>query len=79
MFSQGVSGEGCLLDMGVGIGLLQKTGAFYSFGDTRLGQGKENARDYLTEHKEVAQEIERQIRAVALPHQSPNQSDVAEQ
>ena len=79
MFAQGVSGEGCLLDLGVGIGLLQKTGAFYSFGDTRLGQGRENARDYLTEHKEVAQEIERQIRAVALPHQSPNQSDVAEQ
>jgi recombination protein RecA len=79
MFAQGVSGEGCLLDLGVGIGLLQKTGAFYSFGDTRLGQGRENARDYLTEHKEVAQEIERQIRAVAFPHQSPNQSDVAEQ
>ena len=79
MFAQGVSGEGCLLDLGVGVGLLQKTGAFYSFGDTRLGQGRENARDYLTEHKEVAQEIERQIRAVAFPHQSPNQSDVAEQ
>ena len=79
MFAQGVSGEGCLLDLGVGVGLLQKTGAFYSFGDTRLGQGRENARDYLTEHKEVAREIERQIRAVAFPHQSPNQSDVAEQ
>jgi recombination protein RecA len=79
MFSQGVSGEGCLLDLGVGIGLVQKTGTFYSFGDTRLGQGRESAKDYLMEHKEVAQEIEHQIRAVAFPHLNPNQSDVAEQ
>ncbi len=79
MFAQGVSGEGCLLDVGVGIGLVQKTGSFYSFGDTRLGQGRESAKDYLSEHKEVAQEIEQQIRAVAFPHLKPNQSNVAEQ
>lgn len=79
MFAQGISSEGCLIDMGVGIGLVQKTGAFFSFGETRLGQGRENAKDYLKEHKEVAQEMERQIRAVAFASQSPPDINLAEQ
>ncbi|MCK4965105.1 MAG: recombinase RecA [Dehalococcoidia bacterium] len=79
MFAHGISSEGCLIDMGVGIGLVQKTGAFFSFGETRLGQGRENAKDYLKEHKEVAQEMERQIRAVAFASQSPPDSNLAEQ
>jgi len=79
MFAEGISSEGCLLDLGAETGLVQKTGAFYSFGETRLGQGRENAKDYLKEHKEVAQEMERQVRAVAFPHQSSPDSDVVEQ
>jgi recombination protein RecA len=75
MFSQGISGEGCLIDLGVGTGFVQKNGAFYSFGETRLGQGRENAKDYLIEHKEVAQEIERQIRAVCFASQGSPHSD----
>ena len=77
MFDTGISSEGCLLDLGVGIGLVQKSGAFYSYGESRLGQGRENAKDYLVEHKDVAQEIEQQIRSVVFTSQSPDNSDLA--
>jgi recombination protein RecA len=66
MFGQGISKEGDILDLGVGMGIVKKTGAFFSFGDTRLGQGRENAKEYLKGHPDLAQEIERQIRATAL-------------
>ena len=78
MFDQGVSREGSLLDLGVEIGLVKKMGAFYSFGETRLGQGRENAKDYLREHGEVAQEMERQIRGVVFSTQSFSDSDLTE-
>lgn len=77
MFDKGISSEGCLLDLGVEVGLVQKSGAFYSYGESRLGQGRENAKDYLVEHKEVAQEIEQQIRSVAFTSRSPDNSDLA--
>ena len=63
MFDQGISRGGSLLDIGTEIGLVTKTGAFYSYGEVRLGQGRENAKDYLREHIEVARELEGQIRA----------------
>lgn len=63
MFDQGISREGSLLDVGTEIGLVTKTGAFYSYSEVRLGQGRENAKDYLREHIEVARELEGQIRA----------------
>jgi len=78
MFDQGVSREGSLLNLGVEIGLVKKMGAFYSFGETRLGQGRENVKDYLREHGEVAQEMERQIRGVVFSTQSFSDSDLTE-
>ena len=63
MFQSGISKEGDLMDLGVAMGMIKKTGAFFSFGDTRLGQGRENAKSYLRQHPEVAAEIESQIRA----------------
>jgi recombination protein RecA len=57
--------------------LVQKSGAFYSYGESRLGQGRENAKDYLVEHKDVAQEIEQQIRSVVFTSRSPDNSDLA--
>ena len=75
MFDRGISREGNLLDLGVELGLVKKMGAFYSFGEMRLGQGRENAKDYLREHKESAQEIERQIRAIAFPPPSAPSPD----
>ncbi|MFQ5924825.1 MAG: recombinase RecA [Dehalococcoidia bacterium] len=75
MFDAGISKEGSLLDLGVEIGSVKKVGAFYSFGETRLGQGRENAKDYLRQHRESAQEMERQIRAKVFISQSPTDSE----
>ena len=72
MFDHGISREGNLIDLGVELGLVSKSGAFLSCGDIRLGQGKENARQYLSQHPEVAQEIEQQIRASAVTYTHPD-------
>jgi len=67
MYNQGISKAGDLLDQGVNLGIVDKRGSFYSFGDLRLGQGRENAKEFLEVTSEVAQEIERAVRAaVAL-------------
>jgi recombination protein RecA len=63
MFNHGISKEGNLIDLGIGMGIVKKAGAFFSFGDTRLGQGRENAKEYLKEHPELAAEIEQQIKS----------------
>jgi len=68
MFDHGISLEGCILDLGVELGLVSKSGAFFSYGDVRLGQGRENTRHFLVEHPEIAQEIEQRIRASASAH-----------
>lgn len=63
LFGEGISKHGGLLDVGVEMGIIRKSGAFFSFGETRLGQGRENAREFLKQNPEIADEIERQIRA----------------
>jgi len=65
MFAYGISKEGNLIDLGVESGLVKKAGAFFSYGDIRLGQGRENAKAYLKENPELAQEIDQRIRASA--------------
>jgi len=65
MFGHGISKEGNLIDLGVEWGLVKKAGAFFSYGDIRLGQGRESAKQYLSQNPELAQEIEQQIRASA--------------
>ncbi|MFC2018489.1 recombinase RecA [Chloroflexota bacterium] len=65
MFARGISAEGNLIDLGLEQGLITKAGAFFSYGDIRLGQGKENSKNYLTEHPEIAQEIKQKITASA--------------
>jgi recombination protein RecA len=65
MFARGISREGNLIDLGVEKGLVKKAGAFFSYGDIRLGQGRENAKQYLSQNTELAQEIEQKIRASA--------------
>ncbi len=66
MFSRGISKEGDLIDLGTGLGTIGRAGTFFTFGDVKLGQGRENAKDYLVEHPDVASKIEREIRAAAL-------------
>lgn len=62
MFGEGISREGGIVDMATDIDIIQKSGAWYSFKDERLGQGRENAKQFLKEHPEVAQEIEQLVR-----------------
>ncbi|WP_024789763.1 recombinase RecA [Lebetimonas sp. JH292] len=62
MFGKGISREGEILDYGVKLDIVDKSGAWFSYGATRLGQGKENAKEYLKTHPEVAQEIEQKIK-----------------
>jgi len=62
LFNEGINREGELLDLGTALGILRKSGAFYSYGETRLGQGRESARDFLRQNPDLALEIERQIR-----------------
>jgi recombination protein RecA len=80
LFNQGFSREGDLVDLGVDQGLVKKSGAFYSYGDTRMGQGREHAKEFLRQHKEIAGEIERKIREVAqAPLGFPKESAPEEQ
>lgn len=62
LFEYGISYEGSLIDLGVQMGIIKKLGAFFSYGDTRLGQGRENAREFLRQHAEIASQIESAIR-----------------
>ena len=65
MFDHGISKEGNLIDLGVEREIVKKAGAFFSYGDIRLGQGRESAKQYLVQNPEPAQEIEQRIRASA--------------
>jgi recombination protein RecA len=63
MFNQGISKMGDLLEIGSAKGIVKKSGAFYSYGETRLGQGRENAKEFLQQHPEIAASVENRIRA----------------
>ncbi|MDQ2934864.1 MAG: recombinase RecA [Chloroflexota bacterium] len=63
MYNEGISREGGLLDVGIAAGVLSKTGAWFNYGDTRLGQGRENARDFLKANPEIANTIDDEIRS----------------
>jgi recombination protein RecA len=65
MFDHGISQEGNILDVGIEQGIINKAGAFFSYGDTRLGQGREAAKGYLKQNPDLAKEIEEKIRASA--------------
>ena len=62
MYSEGISREGGLIDLGLEMGLVKKSGAWFNVGDIRLGQGRENAKDFLRQNSDVAGAIEEQIR-----------------
>lgn len=64
-FNRGISREGSLLDVASDMGIVSKTGTWFSYGDVRLGQGRDNSRSYLEQNPEVADEIEGKIRAAA--------------
>jgi recombination protein RecA len=63
LFKEGISKEGGILDLGTELGILRKSGSFFSFGDTRLGQGREAAREFLKQNTDIRDEVEQAIRA----------------
>jgi recombination protein RecA len=63
MYGEGISKTGELLDLGVKAGVVEKSGSWYSYGDERIGQGRENAKGFLKENTEIALQIEDKIRA----------------
>ncbi|KIT17176.1 recombinase RecA [Jannaschia aquimarina] len=63
MYGEGISKMGELLDLGVKAGVVDKSGAWFSYGDERIGQGRENAKSFLRENRQIAEEIEDKIRA----------------
>jgi recombination protein RecA len=63
MYGEGISKEGSLLDLAADVGIVAKSGAWYSLESERLGQGRENAKQFLKEHPEIAQQIEVRVRA----------------
>ena len=65
MYGQGISKMGELLDLGVKAGVVEKSGSWFSCGDQRIGQGRENAKEFLTENSDIAEEIEAAVRANA--------------
>jgi recombination protein RecA len=67
LYNEGISREGEIIELGVNNNIIEKSGAWFSYNKDRIGQGKDNARQFLKEHPEIAQEIEQKIRATALP------------
>ena len=80
MFSQGISKEGDLVDLGAALGPLRKTGSFYSYGELRIGQGREAAKSFLRQNQETAEALEQEIRiaAAAPPPGTPPAKDGAQ-
>ncbi len=77
MFGTGISREGDLLDLGVEHGLLDKSGAHYTYEGTRLGMGRENAKEFLREHADLARDLESAIRTTVMA--APDKRDEAEE
>jgi len=67
LYGQGISRLGELIDLGVQHDIVNKAGSWYSYGEDRIGQGKDKVREFLKEHPEMADEIERKIRAILMP------------
>jgi recombination protein RecA len=66
MYNEGISKMGDLIDIGTQLGLIVKRGAFFSFQDARIGQGRENAKQHLKEHPEIAEQLEAAVREKAM-------------
>lgn len=66
MFGQGISREGDILDLAVNFSIIQKSGAWFAYNGAKIGQGRENAKQYLGEHEEICLEVEKKVRDQAL-------------
>jgi recombination protein RecA len=78
MFNQGISKMGDILELGTNQGILKRSGAFYSYGETRLGQGRENAKEFLDQHPEIASSIEARIRGLNPAEEAAQPGEISE-
>ena len=75
LYDQGISREGEIIEHGVALDIIEKSGSWYSYKSDRIGQGKENVRDFLKENSDVCNEIEAQIRSKLLPEKPPKKDE----
>ena len=75
MFGKGISREGDILDLAANLGVVQKSGAWFAYHDDKIGQGRENAKQYLREHPDVMDEIEHQVRVAYGLEKEPEQQE----
>ena len=78
LYGEGISREGELIDLGVQHGIVEKSGAWYSYGGERIGQGRDNVREFLKEHRDIASAIETALRDLLLPARSRAADEAAE-
>jgi recombination protein RecA len=67
IFGKGISATSCLLDAGVNLGIIQKSGSWYAYGEEKIGQGRDNVKDFLDKNEPIKQEIEKKVRAIFFP------------
>ena len=75
MYGQGISRSGCILDMALNLGLIKKSGAWFSYNDEKIGQGKENTKTYLEKNPDIMNEIETKIREQMAGSDLPSSED----
>jgi recombination protein RecA len=78
LYGHGISREGEIIDLGVKEGIINKSGSWYSYGSDRIGQGKENVREFLLANPKIAAEIEQKVRSILLPDTTSQEPNVAE-
>ncbi len=76
LFNEGISSAGSVLDMAIDAHVIEKSGAWFSYGDMRLGQGRENVRDFLRENPELLEEVATKVRLATMPE--PQLQDAVE-
>lgn len=75
VYGKGISWEGSIIDMGAETGIVAKSGAWYSYNGDRLGQGRENCKEFLMQHPDIAKEIEQKVKEKVLPALKDNHSE----
>ena len=73
MFGQGISREGDILDLAVDFNIINKSGAWFAYNNVKIGQGRENAKQYLRENDDVCQEVAQKVRAQVLEKENDEQ------
>ena len=78
MFGQGASKSGCLIDYAVKGDIIQKSGAWFNYGDIKIGQGRENAKKFIEENRDIYNEIDAKVRAMFIECKDEEAADISE-